>query len=205
MKRLKKARRKTSETDIKVELSLYGKGKYSVKTGIPFLDHMLSLFAKHGLFDLKIAARGDLDVDIHHTNEYVAIVLGETFSYLLGDRAGIKRFGEATVPMDEALARVTIDISGRPFLKLAPDSIKEQADCYHQKTTDSEKYDLNYAEQFFRAFVVNAKITMHVDVLEGRDLHHILEAVFKAFAKALMRAVEREPRSKKVPSTKGRI
>lgn len=189
-------KRKTTETDIKVELVLYGQGRYKIKTGIPFLDHMLSLFAKHGLFDLAIAASGDIDVDIHHTNEDIGIALGEAFSYCLGSRAGIKRFGEATVPMDESLVRATIDISGRPFLKFNADKIKAK---------DIHGYSLNYFEQFLRAFVINAGITLHVDVLEGKDTHHILEACFKAMAKALSRAVEKEPRYKGIPSTKGRI
>lgn len=189
-------RRKTSETDITILLNLYGKGVYKVQTGVSFLDHMLSLFAKHGLFDLKITAKGDLDVDIHHTNEDVAIALGEAFAGALKNKAGIKRFGEATIPMDEALVRVVVDISGRPFLKFNIDKIKAK---------DIKDYSLNYAEQFFRAFVVKSGISLHVDAMEGKDLHHILEAVFKAAAKALLRAVEKEPRAKGIPSTKGKI
>lgn len=186
--------RKTGETDIKAALAVYGTGKYTIKTGISFLDHMLSLFVKHGLFDLDIKARGDLDVDIHHTNEDVAIVLGDIFSKALKNRVGIKRFGEAIVPMDEALVRVVVDVSGRPFLKFNAERVKPK---------DIKDYSLNYAEQFLRAFSVNFKATIHVDILEGKDLHHILEAVFKAFAKALSRALEKETRSKKIPSTKG--
>jgi imidazoleglycerol-phosphate dehydratase len=189
-------RRKTSETDVKIILDVYGKGVHTVRTGISFLDHMLGLFAKHGLFDLKIAAVGDLDVDIHHTNEDVAITLGEAFARALDKKAGIKRFGDATVPMDEALVRVAVDVSGRPFLVFASRGIKAK---------DIKDYSLNYAEQFLRSFVTKAGMTVHVDVLDGRDLHHILEAVFKAFAKALLRAVEREPRAKGVPSTKGSL
>ena len=189
-------KRKTSETDITIQLDIYGEGKYAIKTGISFLDHMLSLFAKHGLFDLKIKAQGDLDVDIHHTNEDVGIALGAAFAAGLKNKAGIKRFGEATIPMDEALVRAVVDISGRPFLKFNIDKIKAK---------DIKDYSLNYAEQFFRAFVVKSGISLHVDMMEGKDLHHILEAVFKATAKALLRAVEREPRSKGIPSTKGKI
>ncbi|HQP91806.1 MAG TPA: imidazoleglycerol-phosphate dehydratase HisB [Candidatus Omnitrophota bacterium] len=196
MAKLVTVKRKTSETDISISLDLYGKGKYDIKTGISFLDHMLSLFARHGLFDLNINAKGDLDVDIHHTNEDVAITLGEVFSKCLKNRSGIKRFGEATVPMDEALVRVAVDVSGRPFLKFDIDKIKAK---------DITGYSLNYAEQFLRAFVTNTGTTIHVDVLEGKDQHHILEAVFKALAKSLMRAVEKEPRSRSIPSTKGRI
>jgi imidazoleglycerol-phosphate dehydratase len=189
-------RRKTGETDIAVELALYGGGRYQVKTGISFLDHMLDLFAKHGRFGLKVKAAGDLDVDIHHTNEDVAIALGEAFSRALKDRAGIRRFGEATVPMDEALVRVVVDISGRPFLKFNAKKVRPK---------DVRDYSLNYARQFLRAFAVNLKATIHVDILEGEDLHHILEAVFKALACALLAAVKKEGRSKSIPSTKGRI
>jgi imidazoleglycerol-phosphate dehydratase len=187
-------KRKTSETDITVSLGIYGKGLHDVKTGISFLDHMLSLFAKHGLFDLKIRAVGDLDVDIHHTNEDVAITLGEAFKKALGAKAGIKRFADVTVPMDEALVRVALDISRRPFLKFNAQEIKAK---------DIKDYSLNYAEQFLRSFVTHLGATLHVDVLEGKDLHHLLEGLFKALAKALLRAVEKEPRSSSVPSTKG--
>ncbi|HAJ56887.1 MAG TPA: imidazoleglycerol-phosphate dehydratase HisB [Candidatus Omnitrophica bacterium] len=192
-------KRKTGETDIEITLGIYGKGRHMVKTGIAFLDHMLSLFAKHGLFDLEVKAKGDLDVDIHHTNEDVAITLGEAFSKALGKRAGIKRFGEATVPMDESLVRTALDISGRPFLKF------REAKKFSVDKTDAEGYSLNYAEQFLKAFADNARMTLHVDILEAKDLHHIIEAVFKSMAKAMLRAVEKEPRSGSVPSTKGRI
>ena len=189
-------KRKTSETDIRLALGVYGKGRYAIDTGIKFLDHMLSLFAKHGLFDLNLKAKGDLDVDIHHTNEDVGLALGEAFSMGLGKRAGIRRFGDATVPMDESLVRVVVDISGRPFLKFRSRDIKVKS---------FKGYSLNYAEQFLRAFITQAGMTVHVDILEGDDLHHILEGVFKAFAKALSKAVEKNPRAEGVPSTKGRI
>lgn len=189
-------RRKTKETDIKIGLHVYGRGRYDIKTGISFLDHMLGLFAKHGLFDLKIIGSGDLDVDRHHTNEDVGITLGEAFSRGLEKRQGIKRFGEATVPMDEALVRVVVDVSGRPFLKFNTNKVKAK---------DIGEYSFNYAEQFLRAFVIKSGMTVHVDVLEGKDLHHILEAIFKGFAKALLRAVEKEVRAKGVPSTKGQL
>lgn len=199
MPNIVKVKRKTGETDIEITLRLYGAGKHDIRTGIAFLDHMLSLFARHGLFDLKVRAKGDLDVDIHHTNEDVAITLGEAFSKALGKRAGIRRFGEATVPMDEALVRTVLDISGRPFIKF------KEARNFSVKKTDAEGYSLNYAEQFIKAFADNAKMTIHVDILEARDLHHILEAVFKSMAKAMFRAVKKEPRSATVPSTKGLI
>lgn len=189
-------KRKTRETSIAASLVLRGRGRYSVKTGISFLDHMLSLFAKHGLFDLDIAASGDLDVDIHHTNEDVAIVLGELFKKALGDKSGIKRFGEATVPMDEAMARAVVDISGRPFLQFQPATTA---------STDAERYHLGDGEHFLRAFAANCGVTLHIDILKSGDLHHVLEAVFKALALALRRAVEREPRAKGIPSTKGRL
>lgn len=205
MKKNLKKRRKTSETDISVELALYGKGRHKIKTGIAFLDHMLALFAKHGLFDLKILAVGDLDVDMHHTNEDIGIVLGETFSSLLGNRSGIKRFADVTVPMDEALVRVVIDISGRPFLKFMPIGGKIKKGIKNKKIVTSVVYDLHLAEHFLRAFVFNSGITMHVDILNGDELHHVIEAIFKAFAKALARAIEKEPRSRAIPSTKGCI
>ena len=209
MSQIVTVKRKTNETNITVSLNLYGKGKYDIKTGISFLDHMLCLFSKHGLFDLKIKARGDLDVDIHHTNEDVAITLGDAFSKVLGKRTGIKRFGEATVPMDEALVRVTLDISGRPFLKfnagIMKDNVLEDVFVLGAKKEHSCEYILNDAEQFLRAFVNKAGVTLHVDVMEGKDMHHMLEAIFKALAKALLCAVEKEPRSKSIPSTKGRI
>ena len=189
-------KRKTTETNVEITLGVYGQGDKDVSTGIPFLDHMIDLFAKHGLFDLQLKAKGDLEVDKHHTNEDVALTLGEAFSKALGDRAGIKRFGEATVPMDEALVRCVVDISGRPFLEFNDVDI-ELGDC--------KDYSMHYAEQFFRAFVTKAQLTLHVDMLKGGDLHHVLEALFKSFAKALARAVEKEPRSKGIPSTKGRI
>lgn len=192
-----RVKRKTKETAIEASLVLRGGGRYSIKTGISFLDHMLSLFAKHGLFDLKIKASGDLDVDIHHTNEDVAIVLGELFKKALGDKSGIKRFGEATVPMDEAMARAVVDISGRPFLQFQPAAATASADV--------ERYHLGDGEHFLRAFAANCGVTLHIDILKSGDLHHVLEAVFKAFALALRRAVERETRSKGVPSTKGRL
>lgn len=193
-------KRKTKETDIKISLNLYGKGKYDIKTGISFLDHMLNLFSKHGLFDLKISAKGDLDVDIHHTNEDVGLALGEAFAKALGNKAGIKRFGEATVPMDEALVQVVIDISGRPCFQT-----RNSKPSLPALQTFVGNYGLAYAQQFLEAFINKSGMTIHVNILEGKDLHHILEAKFKAFAKALSRAVEKEPRAKGIPSTKGKL
>lgn len=197
-KRITKGRRKTKETDIKWELNLNGKGTSKIKTGIPFLDHMLTLFAKHGLFDLKIEAKGDLEVDIHHTNEDIGICLGEAVKKALGDKKGIKRFATAFVPMDEALARVVLDISGRPSLNFgqADRSLGDKA---------VEGYTLRDAGHFLKSFCNESGINMHVEIQSGRDLHHKLEAVFKAFGKALDEATQIDPRVKGVPSTKGML
>ncbi|MGE5279960.1 MAG: imidazoleglycerol-phosphate dehydratase HisB [Deltaproteobacteria bacterium] len=196
MKRKATLSRKTTETDIRVSLCLDGKGAYRVRTGISFLDHMLALLSRHSLIDLDLVAKGDIEVDIHHTNEDVALVLGEALDKALGKRVGIKRFGEATVPMDEALVRAAVDVSGRPFLKISQGK---------GKIKDMPEYSLNYAEQFFRALTTKAGLTLHIDILDGRDAHHVLEAAFKAVAKALLRALEKEARSGGVPSTKGQL
>ncbi|MBU1006668.1 MAG: imidazoleglycerol-phosphate dehydratase, partial [Candidatus Omnitrophica bacterium] len=169
------------------------------KTGIPFLDHMLTLFSKHGLFDLEIKARGDLDVDMHHTNEDVGICMGQAFEKALADKKGIRRFGEKTVPMDDALVRVVIDISGRPF-------INSQWSDKPYETRDVEGYNLEYARQFFQAMVNKFPMTMNVSILSaGPDMHHLIEAIFKSAAKALDEATQIDPRVKGIPSTKGRL
>lgn len=199
-KRKAKITRKTSETDIVMELNIDGKGDSDIKTGIPFLDHMLTLFTRHGLFDLKLRAKGDLEVDIHHTNEDIGICLGEAFKKALGDKKGIKRFGEKTIPMDEALVnvRVVVDISGRPFFN----NIKSDKPCEEKDVQGG--YNLEYARQFFQAVINNFPITMHISILEASsDTHHLLEAIFKAAAKALDEATQIDPRVKGVPSTKG--
>jgi imidazoleglycerol-phosphate dehydratase len=201
-KRKAKIQRKTEETDITVELTIDGKGDSKINTGIPFLDHMLKLFSKHGLFDLKIKAKGDLDVDMHHTNEDIGISLGQAFSKALGDKKGIRRFGERTIPMDEALVQVraVIDVSGRPFFN----NIKIEKK-YEEKDVQGG-YSLEYARQFFQALVNNFPITLHITALEpGSDMHHLLEAVFKSAAKALDEATQIDPRVKGIPSTKGRL
>ena len=201
-KRRAKIQRKTEETYIVVDLTIDGKGNSNIKTGIPFLDHMLTLFSKHGLFDLKVSAKGDLEVDIHHTNEDIGICLGQAFSKALGDRKGIRRFGEKTIPMDEALVnvRVAIDISGRPFFN----NIKSERP-YEEKDVQGG-YNLEYARQFFQALINNFPITMHISILEASsDMHHLLEAVFKAVARALDEAIQIDPRVKGTPSTKGRL
>lgn len=199
-KRTNKGVRKTTETQIKWEINLDGSGQSKIKTGIPFLDHMLTLFAKHGLFDLKIEAKGDLEVDIHHTNEDVGLCLGEAVNKALGDKKGIKRFATAFVPMDEALARVVIDISGRPSLNL-----KQTNGHVYDKGEEKEGYTLIDAEHFLYSFCNKSGINMHIDIKYGENLHHMLEAAFKAFGKALDEATQIDPRVKGIPSTKGKI
>lgn len=190
-------KRKTSETDITVALTIDGEGQSSVQTGIPFLDHMLTLLAKHGLFDLKLKAKGDLEVDIHHTNEDTGIALGQALSIALGNKKGIRRYGSFAVPMDESLIRCTLDISGRPslYLKKFPGV----------RLTRQSKYTLEDAVDFLRSFCQHAGINMHIGVLAGEDTHHIIEGIFKALAKTLDMAVTRDPRVKGIPSTKGKL
>ena len=201
-KRKAKVIRKTSETNVVVELTIDGKGNSNIKTGIPFLDHMLTLFSKHGLFDLKIKAKGDLEIDMHHTNEDIGICLGQAFKEALGEVKGIRRFGEKTIPMDEALVnvRVVVDISGRPFFN----NIKSERP-YEERDVQGG-YNLEYARQFFQALINNFPITMHISILQASsDTHHLLEAIFKAAAKALDEATQIDPRVKGIPSTKGRL
>lgn len=188
--------RKTKETDITLILNLDGKGVYDIKTSIPFLDHMLSLFARHGLFDLTIKARGDVDVDYHHTVEDVGICLGDALKKAVGGKAGIKRYGSATVPMDEAIASVTIDISERPYLVYK---------AALPKKGRIKNFDPDLVEDFLHALVSKSGITLHVSAPYGRNIHHIIEAVFKALGRALREAVTIDPRIKGVMSTKGRL
>ncbi len=191
--------RKSKETNITANLKLDGNGKTSVKTGIPFLDHMLTLLGTHGLFDLTVKASGDLQVDRHHTNEDIGLVLGEALDRALGGRKGITRFGFAYVPMDEALARVVLDISGRPKLVL------RDARGVHPELSSSTDYSWGDAEHFLESFVRTSKITLHIDVLAGSDFHHTCEAVFKALGRSLEQATRIHPRVKGVPSSKGRL
>ncbi len=196
--RIGRIERTTKETAIRVVLNLDGTGRAKARTGIPFLDHMLELFGKHGLFDLEVVAKGDLDIDRHHTNEDVGICLGEALKKALGAKTGIRRFGAAYVPMEEALARVTLDVSGRPRLVLRDQS----------KISAKRKqvpYTMDDAEHLLESVARGAGLTIHVDVLSGNDTHHTLEGVFKAFGRALAEAVTRDPRVKGVPSTKGRL
>ena len=187
--------RKTSETEISLSLGLDGKGLGKIKTGIPFFDHMLNLFARHGLFDLEVKAKGDLDVDLHHTVEDVGIVLGQALATALGKKEGIRRYGCAHVPMDETLARVVVDLSGRPYLELRGLNRRGRAG----------NFSAQLVEEFLRALSVQGGMNLHAEILYGRDVHHQIEALFKALAKALQEAVSRDPRVKGVLSTKGRI
>jgi imidazoleglycerol-phosphate dehydratase len=186
-------RRKTKETDVRVKLNLDGDGRSHIATGLPFLDHMLELFAKHGLFNLEVSCRGDLEIDDHHSVEDIAITLGQALTEALGDKAGIRRYGEAMVPMDEALCRSVIDLSGRFYL-------------VYEVTTRRQKignFSVELAEHFWRSFAETAKFNLHIDCLRGRNTHHILEGTFKATTRALRLAVERDPRITGVLSTKG--
>jgi imidazoleglycerol-phosphate dehydratase len=198
-KRIAAIKRDTRETKIQLKLNIDGQGDYDIKTGIAFLDHMLGLLAKHGLFDLEIKAKGDLNVDIHHTNEDVGICLGQAFDRALADKKSIKRFAGAGVPMDEALAMITLDISGRPSLYVAVDKMVKLP------LRDKKGYSFENAKHFLRSFCQHAGINAHIDILAGEDLHHILEALFKALARALDTATKVDPRIKGIPSTKGRI
>lgn len=199
MSRQRKAdvQRTTQETKIHVRLNVDGKGHSSVKTGIPFLDHMLASLAKHGLFDLEIQARGDLEVDIHHTNEDVGITLGQALTKALGDKKGIRRFGFFSVPMDEALVRVSLDLSGRPSFQVS----KQKGVRFSRL----ENYSFHDACEFFKAFTLHSGINMAVEVVTGHDSHHIIEASFKAASKALDMATQRDPRVVGIPSTKGAL
>jgi imidazoleglycerol-phosphate dehydratase len=188
--------RTTSETDINLTLSLDGSGRADIATGIGFLDHMLTALARHGLFDLKVRAKGDLHIDFHHTTEDVGIVLGQAFAKALGDKRGIRRFGHALVPMDETLAEAAVDISGRPFLAW---------DVTFERPKIGEM-DTELFEEFFRALAMNALVTLHVTRRAGRNAHHVAEACFKASARALRIATEFDPRAgDAIPSTKGAL
>jgi imidazoleglycerol-phosphate dehydratase len=187
--------RQTRETRIHLTLSLDGAGKGEISTAVPFLDHMLCLLAKHGFFDLKVQAEGDVEVDGHHTVEDLGICLGEAFKKALGDKAGIRRYGHATVPMHEALATVDIDISGRPHLVF-------NADLPKAKVGD---FDVELVAEFFVAFCNHAGANVHVNLAYGDNLHHIIEAIFKAFGRALDQATGLDPRISGVMSTKGKL
>jgi imidazoleglycerol-phosphate dehydratase len=188
-------RRKTKETDIRVSLNLDGAGRSKISTGLPFLDHMLELFAKHGLFDLNVDCKGDLEIDDHHSVEDIAITLGQALTEALGNKSGINRYGEAIVPMDESLCRTVIDLSGRFYL------------VYEVQTKRQKigNFSVELAEHFWRSFAETAKFNLHIDCLRGRNTHHMLEGTFKATARALQKAVELNSRIVGVPSTKGSL
>ncbi len=186
--------RETSETAITVALGLDGEGRADIATGIGFLDHMLTALARHGLFDLKVQAKGDLHIDFHHTTEDVGIVIGQCLRQALGDKRGIRRYGAAVIPMDEALAEAAVDISGRPFLAWSVSFAQPKIG----------EMDTELFEEFFRALAFNAGITLHVSQKSGTNAHHLAEACFKALARALREAVEPDPRAiGAIPSTKG--
>lgn len=195
MGRTAKVCRQTSETDVAVDLNLDGVGQHTIQTQIPFLDHMLAQLATHGLFDLSIEARGDLQIDLHHTVEDVGIALGEAFAQAVGDKRGIRRFASALVPLDEALARVVVDISGRPYLVY-------QAPQLHGEIGS---FDVTLVKEFMRALAMNMKVNLQVEVLHGENLHHCVEAIFKALAKSLDQATAIDPRIAEIPSTKGSL
>ncbi len=195
MERTANVARKTSETDIKLTFSIDGTGTYTVQTPVAFLNHMLELFAKHGVFDLSVSATGDVDIDFHHTVEDIGICLGQAVQQALGNKENITRYGEATVPMDEAASRVNLDISGRPYLVCNMPSLQG-------KVGD---FDLELVEEFFQAFVTNSGITLHITVLSGKNYHHIIESIFKAFARAMDKATRIDERATGIPSTKGTL
>jgi imidazoleglycerol-phosphate dehydratase len=197
--RTAKLTRKTSESQIELELNLDGNGQSSIDTGVPFFDHMLTALAKHSLIDLNVLSRGDVEIDVHHTVEDTAIVFGQALRQALGDKVGIGRYGDATVPLDEALARAVVDVSGRPFLVHTGEPAGFEFHLIGGHFTGS------LVRHVFEAIALNAGLTMHITVLAGRDPHHIAEAQFKAFARALRKAVESDPRVLGVPSTKGAL
>ena len=196
MARVGEITRKTKETDLHVRVNLDGRGDAKVKTGIGFFDHMLEAFARHGLVDLTVEARGDLHVDGHHTVEDTGIVIGQAIAKALGDRAGIRRYADSMVPLDEALVRCVVDVSGRPYLSYHIDIPKWQM---------LGDYDVFLTPEFFRALVLNAGLTVHLDLIRGDNPHHIVEAAFKAFARSFDCATAVDPRVTGVPSTKGTL
>jgi imidazoleglycerol-phosphate dehydratase len=199
MSRIAKISRETSESKIELELNLDGSGHSQIETGVPFFDHMLTAFSKHSLIDLKVRSVGDIEIDVHHTVEDTAIVLGQAIKQALGDKSGIGRYGDATVPLDEALARAVVDVSGRPFLV---HSGEPQGFEYH---LIGGHFTGSMVRHVFEAIAYNAGLTLHVTVLAGRDAHHIAEAQFKALARAMRKAVEHDARVAGVPSTKGSL
>ena len=194
-KRAATVERKTRETDIAIGLVVDGTGAYKVDTGIPFLNHMLELFSKHALMDLTVRARGDIEVDYHHTAEDLGLVLGDALDKALGDRQGITRYGSAYVPMDDALSRAVVDLGGRPYL------VYEVAN----RVRKIKDFDVMLVHEFFQAFTVRARLNLHIAQLYGKEPHHAYESLFKAVARALSAACQRDPRVVGVPSSKGAI
>ena len=187
--------RNTRETQIAVRVNLDGTGKYEIETGMPFFNHMLELFSRHSLIDLDLKAKGDLEVDYHHTVEDVGLALGNAIDRALGDRRGIRRYGWAYLPMDESLSRVVVDLGGRPYL------VKEMV-CKKRKLLD---FELALFDDFFQAFVVQTRMNLHICQMLGQEAHHAYESVFKGMARAMRMAVEFDPRDSGIPSSKGRI
>jgi imidazoleglycerol-phosphate dehydratase len=195
MARQAKVTRNTQETQISVALNLDGGGKSTLATGVPFLDHMLDQVARHGVFDLEVEAKGDLHIDAHHTVEDIGITLGQAFAKAVGSKEGVRRYGHAYVPLDEALSRVVVDLSGRPGLSLKIDFVRARIG----------EFDVDLVHEFFQGFTNHALVTLHIDNLKGDNAHHQAETAFKAFGRALRMAVELDPRVKGVPSTKGSL
>jgi imidazoleglycerol-phosphate dehydratase len=199
MSRSASIKRSTSESNIELTLNLDGTGKSNIDTGVGFFDHLLTAFSKHSLIDLEVKAAGDLHIDVHHTVEDTAIVLGQAIREALGDKSGISRYGDATVPLDEALVRAVVDVSGRPYLVHSGEPAGFEYHLIGGHFTGS------LVRHVFEAITLNAGITVHINVLNGRDPHHIAETEFKAFARAMRKAVEVDPRVKGIPSTKGAL
>jgi len=193
MARIAKVDRSTKESQVKVELNLDGTGKISVETGVPFFDHMISQLGKHGGFDLNVSTKGDVDVDSHHTVEDTSLALGQALREALGDKSGIRRFGDALVPLDEVLVQAAVDLSGRPYLVHRQPEIVELIGTF----------DTTLGKHIWESFVAEARVALHIRVIEGRNAHHVLEAQFKAVARALRDAVSLDSRVTGVPSTKG--
>lgn len=187
--------RSTLETQISVKLDLDGSGKARLATGVPFLDHMLDQVARHGVFDLEVSAKGDLHIDAHHTVEDIGITLGQAFAKAIGDKKGVRRYGHAYVPLDEALSRVVVDLSGRPGLEMQVEFVRARIG----------EFDVDLVREFFQGFANHAMVTLHIDNLKGGNAHHQAETAFKAFGRALRMAVELDPRLRDVPSTKGSL
>jgi imidazoleglycerol-phosphate dehydratase len=195
MARQAQVNRDTQDTQISVKLNLDGSGSAKLASGIPFLDHMLDQIARHGLVDLEVKAKGDLHIDAHHTVEDIGITLGQAFAKAIGDKKGVRRYGHAYVPLDEALSRVVIDLSGRPGLEMSGKFTRARVG----------DFDVDLVREFFQGFVNHALVTLHLDNLKGVNAHHQVETLFKAFGRALRMAVELDPRVKGVPSTKGKL